>query len=103
MKIIWSLIAHASFMDIRNTIFDRFGFQAEQDYIVAVDEVINQVSKFPDSGKQELELADDGSVRSVTVRKLTKIIYFVEGETLCIADVWAIKQDPANLQARFEK
>ena len=103
MKIIWSLLAHASFMDIRDSIFDRFGYQAEQDYIAAVDEVIKQVAEFPNSGKQELELDEDGSVRSVPVRKLTKIIYFVENETLYIADVWATKQDPANLKARFEK
>lgn len=103
MKIIWSLLAHASFMDIRDSIFDRFGYQAEQDYIAAVDEAINQVFEFPNSGKQELELDEDGSVRSVPVRKLTKIIYFVEGDTLCIADVWATKQDPANLKTRFEQ
>ena len=103
MKIIWSLLAHASFVDIRDAIFDRFGYRAEQDYIAAVDEAICQVEKFPNIGKRELELAADGSVRSVSVRKLTKIIYFVEGETLYIADVWAAKQDPANLKARFEK
>ena len=37
------------------------------------------------------------------IRKLSKIIYFVEGDVLYIADVWATRQDPNILAARFEK
>ena len=103
MKIIWSLLAHASFMDIRDSIFDRFGYQAEQDYVIAVDKVVRRVAEFPNSGKQEFELAEDGSVRSVPVRKLSKIIYYVEDDTLYIADVCATRQDPDYLKERSEK
>lgn len=103
MKIIWSLLASNAFADIRDSIFARFGYKAEQDFISAVDESIKQVSTFPGSGQQELELAEDGSVRSIQVHKLTKIIYFVEDDILHIADVWATRQDPANLTARWEK
>ncbi len=103
MRIIWSLLAYNSYMEIRAAIQDRFGYKAEQDYISAVDETIQQVAQFPGSGQQVLELAADGSARSINVRKLTKIIYFVEGDTLYIADVWATRQDPANLTSRFEK
>jgi len=103
MRIIWSLLAFASYESIKDTIFERFGYKAEQDYINAVDEAIKQVSKFPDSGKQELELAEDGSVRSTGVRRLTKIIYYVEDDILHIADVWATRQDPDYLKERFEK
>lgn len=103
MRIIWSLLAYNSYMEIRATIQDRFGYKAEQDYICAVDETVRQIAQFPGSGRQVLELAADGSVRSISVRKLTKIIYFVENDTLCIADVWDTRQDPANLTSRFEK
>ena len=103
MRILWSLLAHASYERIKDTIFEKFGYRAEQDYVIAVDKAIKQVAEFPNSGKRELELADDGSVRSVPVRKLSKIIYYVEDDTLYIADVWATRQDPDYLKNRFEK
>ena len=103
MRILWSLLAQASYEHIKDTIMERFGYKAERDYVLAVDRAIKQVEEFPNSGKQELELAEDGSVRSVHVRKLSKIIYYVEDDTLYIADVWATRQDPTNLTARFEK
>ena len=103
MRILWSLLAHASYEHIKDTIFEKFGYRAEQDYIIAVDKAIKQVAEFPNSGKRELELAEDGSVRSVPVRKLSKIIYYVEDDTLYIADVWATRQDPDYLKNRFEK
>ena len=103
MKIFWSLLAYASYSHIKDTICERFGYMAEQDFVAAVDKAVRQVSEFPGSGKQELELAEDGSVHSVPVRKLSKIIYYVEGDTLYIADFWSTRQDPANLTARFEK
>lgn len=103
MKILWSLLAHASYEHIKDSIFEKFGYRVEQDYGVAVDKAIRQVEKFPNSGKSELELAEDGSVRSIPVRKLSKIIYYVEDDTLYIADVWATQQDPNYLKGRFEK
>ena len=103
MRILWSHLAHASYEHIKDTIYEKFGYRAERDYVIAVDEAIKQVEKFPSSGKQELELAEDGSVRSVPVRKLSKIIYYVEDDTLYIADVWATRQDPDYLKERFEK
>ena len=103
MRILWSLLAHASFEQIKDTVFERFGYRAEQDYIAAVNKAIMQAAEFPNSGKQEFELAEDGSVRSVPVRKLSKIIYYIEDDTLRIADVWETRQDPAHLTTRFEK
>ena len=103
MKILWSLLAHASYSHIKDTIFEKFGYKAEQDYVITVDKTIKRVAEFPNSGKQELDLAYDGSVRSVPIRKLSKIIYYVEDETLYIADVWATRQDPDYLKERFEK
>ena len=103
MKILWSLLAHASYEHIKDTIFEKFGYRAEQDYVIAVDKAVRRVAEFPNSGKQEFELAEDGSVHSVPIRKLSKIIYYVDDDTLYIADVWATKQDPDYLKERFEK
>ena len=103
MKILWSLLAHASYTHIKDTIFEQFGYKAEQDFVISVDKAIKQTAEFPNSGKQELELAKDGSVRSITIRKLSKIIYYVEDDTLYIADVWSTRQDPDYLKERFKK
>jgi plasmid stabilization system protein ParE len=38
--------------------------------------------------------------RSIVVHRRYKIIYFVEDETLKIADVWDTRRDPAKLRER---
>lgn len=102
-NVLWSLLAYDAYQNIGEDIQKRFGYKARGDYERAVDETVRCLAKFPDLGKQEFELAEDGSVRSMPIRKLSKIIYFVEGDVLYIADVWATRQDPNILAARFEK
>ena len=99
----WSLLAYDAYQNIGDDIQERFGYNARSDYEKEVDETVRHLAKFPNSGKQELELEEDGSVRSMPIRKLSKVIYFVEEDVLYIADVWATRQDPNLLTARFEK
>ena len=99
----WSLLAYDAYQKIGDDIQKRFGYKAKSDFEKEVDETVRRLAKFPDLGKQELELAGDGSVRSMPIRKLSKIIYFVEEDIMFIADVWATRQDPNYLIERFEK
>ena len=99
----WSLLAYDAYQKIGDDIHKRFGYNAKSDYEQEVDKTIIRLAQFPDLGKQEFELAEDGSVRSMPVRKLSKIIYFVEEDILYIADVWATRQDPDYLKGRFQK
>lgn len=99
----WSLLAYDAYQNIGDDIHKRFGYKARSDYEKEVDETVNRLANFPNLGKQEFELAQDGSVRSMPIRKLSKIIYFVEEDVLYIADVWATRQDPSNLTRRFKK
>ena len=100
MNIIWSDLAVGAFWAIRDSIFSKFGIEKENEFVEATDVAIKQVVKFPKSGIEELELAADGSVRSILVRKLSKIIYYIDGDTLHVADVWDIRQDPDALNTR---
>ena len=111
----WSLLAYDAYKNIGDDIHKRFGYidedyvdlyghyKAKIDYESEVDETVRQLAKFPNIGKQEFELAEDGSVRSMSIRRLSKIIYFVEDDVLHIADVWATRQDPSYLTERFRK
>jgi plasmid stabilization system protein ParE len=99
----WSLLAYDAYQNIGDDIHKRFGYKAKSDYEKEVDETVRRLAKFPNLGKQEFELAEDGSVRSMPIRKLSKIIYFVEDDVLYIADVWATRQDPNYLTGRFQK
>ena len=103
MSIIWSDQADAAFWKIRDYLFLHFGAAAEDDYLQAVNEAIKQVAKNPQSGIAVYELAKDGSVRSILVNRLSKFIYYVENDTLHIADVWDTRQNPKSLVARFDK
>ena len=102
MRVLWSDLAAEAFKEIRSRIFVQFGLKAEDEYLAATEKVINQLMEFPQMGKQEYNLAADGSVRSVVVHKKSKFIYYVEDSTLYIADVWDVRQDPEQLNARFE-
>ena len=99
----WSLLAYDAYKNIGDDIHKRFGYKAKIDYESEVDETVRQLAKFPNIGKQEFELAEDGSVRSMSIRRLSKIIYFIEDDVLHIADVWATRQDPSYLTERFRK
>ena len=102
-KIRWSLLAYDAYQNIGDDIHKRFGYKAKNDYEKEVDETVKRLVKFPNLGKQEFELAEDGSVRSMPIRKLSKIIYFIEDDILHIADVWTTRQDPNYLTGRFKK
>jgi len=99
----WSLLAYDAYRNIGDDIHNRFGYKAKSDFEKEVDETVRRLAKFPNLGKQEFELAEDGSVRSMPIRKLSKIIYFAEEDILYIADVWATRQDPNYLKGRFQK
>ena len=99
----WSLLAYGAYQNIGDDIQERFGYKAKSDFDKEVDETVRRLAKFPNLGKQEFELSEDGSVRSMPIRKLSKIIYFVEEDILYIADVWSTRQDPNYLKGRFEK
>lgn len=99
----WSLLAYDAYQIIGDDIQKRFGYKAKYDFEKEVDETVRRLAKFPNLGKQEFELAEDGSVRSMPIRKLSKMIYFVEEDVLYIADVWSTRQDPNYLIGRFEK
>ena len=101
MRSVWSFLADNAFHNICDFIYVRFGYKAKNDYVMEVDTTIHIVAEHPNIGKPELELARDGSVRSITIRKLSKMIYFVEDDILYIADVWDTRQDPEALAARF--
>ena len=103
MTILWSDQAVAAFWSIRDRLFERFGIETENNYLTEVNDALLQVASFPNSGVPEYELSADGSVRSILVRKLTRIIYYVEDDVLYVADVWELRQNPETLLSRFEK
>lgn len=103
MKIIWSNQAVAAFWSIRDYIFDNFGIEAEEDYLKAVDDALQQATTFPGSGVTEYDLSADGSVQSILVNKRSRIIYYIENDILHVADVWSLRQNPDMLYSRFEK
>ena len=103
MTIYWSNQAVAAFWEIRDNIYNRFGIEAENDYVSAVDEALQNAINFPKTGVEELELSPDGTVRSVLINRLSRIIYYIEEDILYVADVWDVRQDPHTLHSHFGK
>lgn len=103
MNILWSDQAAAAFWAIRDDIFNRFGIEAENEFVEDADKTIKQVAAHPNIGTPEYELSPEGDVQSILVHKLSRIVYYFEGDNMYIADVWATRQDPHNLISRFQK
>ncbi len=103
MRPIWSMQAYEAYLKICDSIRKHFGSRTEKKYIAAVNFAVKQLAKHPGIGKSEYELAEDGSVHSKIINGLSKIIYYTDSDTLYIADVWDIRQDPNILVERFTK
>lgn len=101
MDILWSNQAQKAFGDIRDYLFTHFGIEAEESYLNKVDDTLAQIVKFPNVGVPVYQLSADGTVRSFLIKGLSKFIYYVRDNTIYIADVWDVRQDPDVLLERF--
>ena len=100
MIVIWSELAVESFQQIRDYIYSQFGIVAENKYLEAVDNAVSNIVQFPKSGQIVECLSDELEVRSFIFNRRSKFIYYISEDTIHIADVWDVRQDPELLISR---
>ncbi len=95
MKSIWDPAAKTAFRQIAKYIQRRFGSTARRNFIAEVKEVEDLLIKSPCLGKIDPLFADrPRTYRSVVINGLSKMVYFVDGETIYIAAFWDTRREP---------
>ena len=101
-RLVWSKQAERSYGQIIDYVADEFGASRARQYIAKVNKEVNKLIAHPELGQIEPWL--EGSrfeFRQLVIEHLTKIIYRVTDDSIEIADVWDVRQDPEALAARI--
>ncbi len=95
MNVKWDPKAKQSFRQIATYIQRRFGDRARKAFIEDVKEAESLLGRSPYAGKTD-PLFDDRprTYRSVIINGLSKMVYFIEGETIYIAAFWDTRREP---------
>ena len=99
MKIIWHPRAEKSQLMIADYIRDLFGFKRKKAFMQEVRQMTQTLRRNPNIGKIDPLFANRAKTyRSVIVKGLNKLVYYVEDDTLYIAGFWDTRMEP-NEQA----
>jgi len=97
MRVVWTEFARDKWQTIADGIFNEFGFEALQEYANETDRWQNILENNPSIGMVEPLLAGRSKeYRFVVIRKLSKMVYFIESDTLVIANIWDTRQEPIH-------
>ena len=97
MIVKWSNIALEKWSKIADYIFDEFGFIALQEYEEQTLQWEAAISNNPSIGAIEPLLQNRArSYRYVIIRHQTKLVYFVDNDTIVIANVWDTRREPKS-------
>ncbi len=95
MKLVWLPQAEFAWQNIAEYIFKEFGAKALLNYGKHTDDWIDVIIHNPIAFQREqLLLNREKTYYSVIVNHLTKLVYFVDADTIYIADVWDTRQLP---------
>lgn len=103
MRVKWTSKAKASVRQTIKYIETNFGRKSVLEFADAVAASERYLSAHPYIGKIEPLLENRHlTYRCLIVRRLNKIIYFVDNNCITIADFWNLRQSPKNLQKRVK-
>lgn len=97
MKVIWHDQAKEALRNTAKYIRRRFGLQVRENFRNEVNHIQTLLTNNPYMGAEEPLLADQTiKYRSFVINKLNKIVYYVEKDTIHIADFWDTRREPNN-------
>ena len=103
MKIHWHKRAAAALHQVEEYILQEFGERIRREFMDEVDQAVLALADMPTMGKIDPFFAHRSQTyRSIIVRRLNKIVYYVKGDTIHIAAFWDTRREP-KVQARQVK
>ena len=94
MRVLWTRKAIVGWQEVANYILADFGAQAMQAFIERTEEAADTISLLPNIGSVEWNDAQEGVVyRYVTINRRSKMLYYVDGDIIYIADFWDVRKN----------
>ena len=79
------------------------GLSAANKFVQGINDVVVLLEQNPHLGKEEPELkAYKRNYRSFVEHRNHKIIYYIEKDTINIADIWPNSQNPKDIDKRLK-
>lgn len=95
MKAIWDPNARKSLYKIARYIQTKYGIEARKDFIRQVRETERLILSNPFLGAIDpLFEGRKRSYRSTVINRLSKMVYFIDGESIYIAAFWDTRREP---------
>jgi len=103
MKVIWHQQAIEGREQIAEYIREYFGAMSKARFLQEVRRIIRMLKLSPNIGSIDPLFANRSiAYRSIIINGLSKLIYFVEGDTVYVADFWDTRRDPTSLSERVK-
>ena len=97
MKVHWHKRAAAQLHQIEYYVLRNFGERIRHEFMDDIEQAVLSLAEMPTMGKFDPLLAHrKQGYRSIIVRRLNKIVYYVKKDTLHIAAFWDTRQEPKN-------
>lgn len=95
MRIIWQTPAKVGRRQVTAYIYRRFGIERVKQFRKDVDQTAQMIICHPNIGSID-PLFEDRPItyRSVIINGLSKMVYFIEGETIHIIAFWDTRREP---------
>lgn len=97
MKIYWHKRADAALHQIEDYVLQEFGELVRQEFMDEVEEAVNALANMPNMGKLDSLFSHrKQEYRSIIVRRLNKVVYYIKGDIIHIAAFWDTRREPKN-------
>jgi plasmid stabilization system protein ParE len=95
MKIHWHKRAAASLHQVEDYILQEFGDKVRQEFMDEVEQSVSTLTEMPTLGRLDPLFAHrKQAYRSIIVRRLNKVVYYVKDDIIHIAAFWDTRREP---------
>ena len=103
MNIYWHKRAAAQLHQVEDYVLRDFGERMRQEFMREVERTTLLLGDMPTMGKIDPLFAHrKRTYRSVVIRRLNKLVYYVKDDTLHIAAFWDTRREPKNAASQAE-
>lgn len=104
MNVKWFLGAKVAMRQTARYIRGQFGNRSSQEFLRKVMHTEQLLREHPHLGPLEPLLADmTKTYRSIVIQKVNKLVYYIEGDTIHIADFWDVRREPKKLAEQVKE
>ena len=97
MIIHWHKRAATQLQQVEDYVLQHFGERIRKEFMDEVEQVVTELADMPTMGKLDPLFAHrKQTYRSIIVRRLNKVVYYVKDDTLHIAAFWDTRREPRN-------